>query len=359
MPIHKVNVVSGCYFGEEDDQWDFCDCSASAAGSGKLSRAHVASATATAQDWQQTDRTDADGNPLQRMDMKSLMLQGKITKWWWDVHNPSSTRLTDQDFDSEVGSHDYFVRLTSVAGIFVACHLEIDITHQHSPLPCARIAQGVMFFTPTCEYCKDLGETYEKVAAGFKRRRTDIGFGRVNCGHGDQTYRPPTEEELEAQKIPGEYFDENGEPLEGAMDGEIVCNWYNIKQTPLVVLFNPNTHRPKRLDAPRTLTGITDWINEEIKMNHDVLGRDETVGLTEFGLETLHGQQHALGCADVRAANSALRTDIEQFGINEKYLQEKGVSLCYVVPALLWMLHLLHSRFCVGPCAQSQALKRD
>lgn len=188
-----------------------------------------------------------------------------------------------------------------------------------------------MFFTPMCDHCKELGEDYEKIAADFKRRRTDISFGRVNCAHGDQTFRPPTAEELEAEKIPGEYYNEAGEPLEGARDGEVVCEWYRIQESPLVVLFNPNNQRPKRLDAPRTLTGITDWIEEEIKRNQEFLNRDETVGLTEIGLELLD-REPALeaGCADVRSANIALRSDVEQFSKHEKNLEEQGASM------LLW-----------------------
>ena len=106
-----------CYFGEDDDQWDFCDCAAVAVaaaagggGGGGSDSASTSTVKATASDWEKTDRTDADGNPLQRIDMKTLMLQGKITRWWWDMNNPSSTRLTDQNFDNEVGSRDYFVR---------------------------------------------------------------------------------------------------------------------------------------------------------------------------------------------------------------------------------------------------------
>ena len=199
----------------------------------------------------------------------------------------------------------------------------------------AAVQQGVMFFTPTCEHCKDLGEDYERIAADFNKRRTDIAFGRVNCGHGDQTFRPPTEEELDAATIPGEYYDETGEPLEGLRDGEVVCNWYNIQESPLVVLFHPNSQRPKRLDAPRTLTGITDWIEDEIKMNQEILGRDDTVGLTEFGLEASNGEPTLEAkCADVRVANKALRSDIEQFTRHEKTLTEKGAwsLLCLLTP---------------------------
>lgn len=101
-----------CYFGDGDDEWDYCDCAKSSGNSAaSTSDARVSRATASAEDWQTTDRTDADGNPLQRIDMKSLMLQGKITRWWWDMNNPSSTRLTDQNFDNEVGSQDYFVSM--------------------------------------------------------------------------------------------------------------------------------------------------------------------------------------------------------------------------------------------------------
>lgn len=95
-----------CYYGEGDDQWDFCDCTSSA-GPDKSDRAQKQSADAGG--WQPTDKTDENGNPLQRINMKDLMLQGKITRWWWDAQNPSSTRLTDQNFDYEVGNHDYYV----------------------------------------------------------------------------------------------------------------------------------------------------------------------------------------------------------------------------------------------------------
>lgn len=185
--------------------------------------------------------------------------------------------------------------------------------------------QAVMFFTPTCEACKDLGGDYEKIAADFQKRRTDISFGRVNCAHGDQTYRPPTAEELDAAQIPGEYLNEKGEPLEGVRDGEVVCNWYNIQESPLVVLFNPNSQRPKRLDAPRTLTGISGWIEDELKLNQAILGRDDMAGLTEFGLEALNGDPALeASCTDVHAANKALRSDIEQFTRHEQTLQEKS-----------------------------------
>ena len=149
------------------------------------------------------------------------------------------------------------------------------------------VQQGVMFYGPGCDHCQTLAQDYEKIAASFTKRRTDTSFGRVNCAHGDQTYRPPTAAEIEAQSIPGEYYDESGEPLEGERDGEVVCGWYKIKEVPLIVLFHPNSQRPKRLDAPRTLTGITGWIEDEIQANQKILGRDETVGLTSFGLELL------------------------------------------------------------------------
>ena len=62
----------------------------------------------------------------------------------------------------------------------------------------------------------------------FCRRRTDTAFGRVNCAHGDQTYRAPTAEEIYAgdAEVWGEYFDENGRPLDGERGGEVVCKWY-------------------------------------------------------------------------------------------------------------------------------------
>lgn len=209
-----------------------------------------------------------------------------------------------------------------------------------------------MFFTPHCEACKDLAPDYEKIAADFKRRRTDISFGRVNCAHGDQTFRPPTAEELDAGTIPGEYLNENGEPLEGVRDGEVVCNWYNIQESPLIVLFNPNSQRPKRLDAPRTLTGITDWIEDEIKLNQEILGRDETAGLTEFGLEALNGEPALeASCADVRAANKALHSDIEQFTKHEQTLQERSaLPLLWFVSRSSGSLLLYNHHVCEPRC---------
>ena len=51
---------------------------------------------------------DEDGNPLQKMDMKSLMLQGKVSRWWWDSQwEGKSQRLTDADFDSTIANWDY------------------------------------------------------------------------------------------------------------------------------------------------------------------------------------------------------------------------------------------------------------
>jgi hypothetical protein len=192
--------------------------------------------------------------------------------------------------------------------------------------------QGVMFYGPGCEHCKDLAEDWERIAASFKRRRIDTAFGRVNCAHGDQTYRAPTEEEIDNGVVPGEYYDDSGTPLEGAKDGEVVCEWYKIKETPLIVLFHPNSQRPKRLDAPRTLTGITGWIEDEIETNQAVLGRNETVGLTTLGLQMLDGEAELAleaGCDDVRAANTALRHDVEQFKLNKQLLEEESASLSH------------------------------
>ena len=171
-----------------------------------------------------------------------------------------------------------------------------------------------MFFGPGCEHCKELQQDYIKIADSFTKRRTDIAFGHVNCAHGDQTFRAPTEEELEEGDATawGEYYDEGGNALEGAKDGEVVCKWYKVTRTPLIVLFNPNNPRPKALDAPRTLTGITGWIEDEIKTNNEQLGRDETHGLTSVGLAAAGMPELEAGCDDVRAANKALREDIEQ-----------------------------------------------
>ena len=85
-----------------------------------------------------------------------------------------------------------------------------------------------MFFGPGCEHCKELQQDYIKMADSFTKRRTDIAFGHVNCAHGDQTFRAPTEEELEEGDATawGEYYDEGGNALEGAKDGEVVCKWY-------------------------------------------------------------------------------------------------------------------------------------
>ena len=58
--------------------------------------------------WEETDEVDEDGNPLQKMDMKSLMLQGKVSRWWWDSQwEGKSQRLTDADFDSTIANWDY------------------------------------------------------------------------------------------------------------------------------------------------------------------------------------------------------------------------------------------------------------
>lgn len=122
-----------CYFGDEDDSWDYCDCTAGsssppspppktsgdeddaltvsdgASGKGTMTGKKVLAASAG--DWQETDEVDDEGRPLQRIDMKTLMLQGKVTRWWWDSNFPSSTRLIDQNFDSEVLKYDYYVSL--------------------------------------------------------------------------------------------------------------------------------------------------------------------------------------------------------------------------------------------------------
>ena len=93
---------------------------------------------------------------------------------------------------------------------------------------------------------------------------------------------------------------------------QFLMDRYKVTRTPLIVLFNPNNPRPKALDAPRTLTGITGWIEEEIKTNNEQLGRDETHGLTSVGLAAAGMPELEAGCDDVRAANKALREDIEQ-----------------------------------------------
>ena len=100
---------------------------------------------------------------------------------------------------------------------------------------------------------------------------------------------------------------------------------YKVTRTPLIVLFNPNNPRPKALDAPRTLTGITGWIEEEIKTNNEQLGRDETHGLTSVGLAAAGMPELEAGCDDVRAANKALREDIEQVSASDGLV----VSLCF------------------------------
>lgn len=79
-----------------------------------------------------------------------------------------------------------------------------------------------------------------------------------------------------------------GEPLEGVRDGEQVCEWYKVKETPAFVFFTPNSQRPKYIDAPQTRTGITDWIEEQIAKEQAALGQDESTGLTEIGLELLN-----------------------------------------------------------------------
>lgn len=95
-----------CYTSEDD--WDYCDCSAddgdeltvsgvSAGGSGndRASRTAPKAPMPPEQkleggggsddfpvEWQDTDEVDENGVPLQKMDLKALMLEGKVSRWW-------------------------------------------------------------------------------------------------------------------------------------------------------------------------------------------------------------------------------------------------------------------------------------
>ena len=115
-----------------------------------------------------------------------------------------------------------------------------------------------------------------------------------------------------------------GDPLEGMMDGEVVCNGYKVVESPTLVFFNPNSQRPKYIDAPMTVTGITDWVNEEIAKTHALLGRSETDGLTPLGLELANTPVEEFSCDKVRQANQNLRSDVEQFERNQAMLEDKG-----------------------------------
>ena len=161
-----------CFTGE--DAWDYCACETTSAqrkdDTVKVSTGGLDGLSG-----------DGEGSEVQAGDtikFKDLMLQGKVTRWWWDSLNPNTDRLTDVNFDTAITRSDYY---------------------------------AVFFFSPFCASCKDLSVEWDKLAATFARTRTDTAFGRVNCGHGDQTYRPPTEEELDAGDPAawGEYKDSN------------------------------------------------------------------------------------------------------------------------------------------------------
>lgn len=155
-----------CFTSEED--WDYCVCeSASAQSPDKVK--------ASTDDQPEASSEAAAGGKIK---FKDLMIQGKVTRWWWDSQNPNTDRLTDANFDAAITGSDYY---------------------------------GVFFFSPFCGSCKDLSVEWDKLAAAFGRTRTDTAFGRVNCAHGDQTYRPPTEEELDMgdPSAWGEYKDAN------------------------------------------------------------------------------------------------------------------------------------------------------
>jgi hypothetical protein len=166
-----------CYYGTGDDDWDYCDCKATQSDGGDVgivdddvadsadetltvSTDHLhGSAKAKSSEESSTD----DG--AESISFKQLMIEGKVTRWWWDMLNPHSQRLTDVNFDEAIGSTDYY---------------------------------AVFFFGPFCEACQQLSVDWDKIASNYAQTRIDTAFGRVNCGHGDQTYRPPTEAELEA-----------------------------------------------------------------------------------------------------------------------------------------------------------------
>ena len=104
----------------------------------------------------------------------------------------------------------------------------------------------------------------------------------------------------------------------------MVCNWYKVVKSPTLVFFNPNSQRPKHIDAPMTVTGISDWINEEIAKSQAQLGRSGTDGLTPFGLELANTPVEESGCDNVRQVNKNLRSDVEQFERNQAVLEDKG-----------------------------------
>ena len=104
----------------------------------------------------------------------------------------------------------------------------------------------------------------------------------------------------------------------------MVCNWYKVVESPTLVFFNPNSQRPKYIDAPMTVTGITDWVNEEIAKSQAQLGRSETDGLTPLGLELANTPIEESSCDNVRQANQNLRSDVEQFERNQATLEDKG-----------------------------------
>eukprot|EP01043_Picozoa_sp_COSAG02_P019058 COSAG02_NODE_907_length_16005_cov_3.219252_13_plen_276_part_00 len=151
------------------DAWDYCACESTSV---QNSADEVEMSTDDLPD----ASSETEGG--EKIKFKDLMLQGKVTRWWWDSLNPNSDRLTDVNFDTAITSSDYY---------------------------------AVFFFTPFCGSCKDLSVEWDKLAAVFGRTRTDTAFGRVNCAHGDQTYRPPTEEELDVGDPGawGEYKDSN------------------------------------------------------------------------------------------------------------------------------------------------------
>ena len=154
------------------DNWDYCACETSKAQ--KTEQEAAASADVLYESPADTNNEESG----EKIKFKDLMVQGKITRWWWDTLNPNSERLTDSNFDTAIARSDYY---------------------------------AVFFYSPFCESCKDLSAEWDKIAAAFGEARTDTAFGRVNCGHGDQTYRPPTEEEIDAGDPTawGEYKDSN------------------------------------------------------------------------------------------------------------------------------------------------------
>jgi hypothetical protein len=169
----KVDGIDRPWCFTDEDAWDYCACETTSAQR-KDDTLKVS-----------TGRVDGpsrdEGSEVQageKINFKDLMLQGKVTRWWWDSLNLNTERLTDVNFDAAITRSDYY---------------------------------AVFFYSPFCASCKDLSVEWDKLAATFARTRTDTAFGRVNCGHGDQTYRPPTEEELDAGDPAawGEYKDSN------------------------------------------------------------------------------------------------------------------------------------------------------